>query len=206
MDRARVYAAGVLFAWGAACATGEDVGPGSSSSSGGASTGGASGAGASAGTGASTPDAGGGSAGTGGVGGGGGTGGSAGSTGGMGGATTMCGGQTCSEASLLGLINLPACCPTSNPSTCGLETSSVVAFEPLWPLDCVELDQPGNADSSCPMEQLSVGAMSLPLPGCCRPGGTCGWIFDLTSLGGPNVGCADSTPFLDGGSPMSCSP
>jgi hypothetical protein len=49
--------------------------------------------------------------------------------------------------------------------------------------------------------------MGIPItaPGCCRPNGMCG--YDLDRIGGfisLGLGCVDSTPFADGGTPMTC--
>ncbi|HEX3594230.1 MAG TPA: hypothetical protein VHU80_03985 [Polyangiaceae bacterium] len=67
-----------------------------------------------------------------------------------------------------------ACCRDFDRSACGLVLGPV----------CLELNQPGNPDDSCP------GVPNTPigdLPGCCRPGGKCG-LLDTTV----GFGCTDT--------------
>jgi hypothetical protein len=77
-------------------------------------------------------------------------------------------------------LNGYACCYDARRSACG-------AIE----LDnCIELDQPGRPESSCPM--VTYPPLGV-LPGCCTPDGTCGSLE--TNVG---VGCVQIpvlTPF-----------
>ncbi len=198
------------------CATGAGVGSGESAGSGGSSAGGTSGRDAATDVGSDVMGHHDGAAGSrdsavdrgsaGASGGAAGASGASGAAGAGGNGNRVCGTETCAGTGLLGVVALPACCPAGTTNSCGIDSTPVTTFDPRWPLACIELDQPGRMEVSCPMETLTVGVNTLPLPGCCRPAGVCGWFFDLSSLGGPTIGCADSTPFLDGGVPPSCTP
>jgi hypothetical protein len=55
------------------------------------------------------------------------------------------------------------------------------------------------------MTPVTGTGVSIHFPGCCRAGGTCG--YQLDTIGGLfrlGLGCVDSTPFLEGGAPLSC--
>jgi hypothetical protein len=103
---------------------------------------------------------------------------------------------------------IPGCCANADTNTCGLDSSVLSAFGPTFAEACQPLAQPGVEDTSCPD---SVGtpvagtALTIKFRGCCRPSGQCG--YQLDSIGGViplGLGCVDSSPFLDGGSPTSC--
>lgn len=175
-------------------------GCGSSSSGGSGGTGGGSAGTAGTGTG--------GSAGTG-------TGGSAGSSGGSagadGGLNKTCGTASCTGASVAGIVNVNACCPPT-PNTCGLDTKPLQTFGFTFNPVCQPKNQPGNLDSSCSDFTISpVTGVTLTLKGCCRPAGQCGYMANTIDAGTfgtfqLGMGCVDSTPFLEGGAPKSCTP
>jgi len=81
-------------------------------------------------------------------------------------------------------------------------------FGPTFPDACQPLAQPGEPDASCPdspMQAVSGSALVIAFPGCCRPNHTCG--YQLDTIGGfvpLGLGCVDSSPFLDGGTPTAC--
>ena len=94
----------------------------------------------------------------------------------------LCGGETC----VAGILGDP-CCTTQadidatsalSVDMCGLDLTALM-FE-----GCVELDQPGDDDASCP----EVEAMGMQLPACCTTTGMCGQRIDLLGLGCvPNI-------------------
>ncbi len=188
-----VASCAALFA--PACGSSDDSGGGK------AGTGGT--AGTDAGTGGAAGMAG--SSGTGGTAGASGTGGSSGTsgTGGSAGATGMtCGTSTCIDYNIASIVDLPACCAGTGSDKCGSDLTAAHNLLPAIPAVCEEQNQPGTPDTSCPGMTLPV--INLPVDGCCRPDGLCGMALDLSSLGGPNFGCADSSPFIDGGTPAAC--
>lgn len=145
-----------------------------------------------------------------------GTGGSAGSAGSAGNATSgssgsggsadkTCGSMQCTHAGL-GTLTFPACCPTGTTDACGLDSSILAQYGPSFMDPCLPLHQPGADDTNCPERSVMANGLSVPLHGCCRADtGTCGYNLDnpggLLPLG---LGCVDSTPFLDGGTPLTC--
>lgn len=163
------------------------------------------------------PDATGGGGGTGGTagsggGGSGGTGGTAGNggAGGMpdaGGDASLpelaCGSATCKT--LVGNIQgfpvvLSPCC--SDNTRCGVDLAPLAAAGAVVPSGCTELDQPGNADDTCPAEGSDAGPA---LPGCCLPSGRCGVTANFGVL---RLGCVDPVDYgvqRDGGA-MACVP
>jgi hypothetical protein len=153
----------------------------------------------------SSPPASGGSAGTGGSGGSAGsaTSGSAGTGGSL---DVTCGSMQCKHAGL-GTFTLPACCPTGTTDTCGLDGSILGMYGPTFADPCQPLHQPGADDMNCPDKSvMASGGLSIPLKGCCRADtGTCGYDLDNPGMLLPlGLGCVDSTPFLDGGTPLTC--
>jgi hypothetical protein len=77
-----------------------------------------------------------------------------------------------------------ACCAGEAEDTCG-------ATQPLLIQDgtCLEQGQEGElGDPSCEAQSIDLGGAALPIPGCCKPTGQCG--FDLGLLG---VGCVERT-------------
>jgi hypothetical protein len=142
----------------------------------------------------------------------GGTGGSTGGTGGTGAPTVECGGGTC-EGIMVPVLNIPIppCCPNgeSDPA-CGLDTSLLsqvgVAFDP----PCQAKNQPGDLDTACPdsppIENPSIPIPIPPFKGCCRAEtSTCGYMVnDIAGFLNLEMGCVDSTPFLEGGTAGPC--
>jgi hypothetical protein len=116
-----------------------------------------------------------------------------------------CGGDTCESYMLGGLLPVPACC--SGGSTCGLSadpaTASIVGIAP----GCYEGGQEGNADTACPQYDFinPLDQMPASFDGCCRPNGECGYLVDLTSAEGPNLGCVPAD-CSTGGSVTTCTP
>ncbi len=88
----------------------------------------------------------------------------------------VCGGTNCPPPPILGAS---ACCSGARCGASGPLTSGV----------CVEKNQPGQPDPSCP--SYETGALTLP--GCCKPSGYCGVLdtaldfgcVDPAQLGGP---------------------
>lgn len=166
---------------------GNHAGVGGSNSTGGSSNTGGTGAGGNGGTagigtgGAMMGGAGGmmtGGAGgmmTGGVGGAGGTGG------------VVCGGQVCTGTSIPGAGTADPCC-TSN-GKCGLTSTFLPGGQ------CVEKNQAGKPDSSCP--PLNQGGITLK--GCCRPDDKCGYLDTFLGLG-----CVDPSQFGAPGGGTTC--
>lgn len=123
-----------------------------------------------------------------------------------------CGTNTCDNVVIAipnaAALTIPACCSDAGTSTCGLDSSFLSMFGPTFPVACQPLHQPGTADTACPDSPKTpvTGTQQLIyFPGCCRGNGTCG--YNLDTLGGIfrlDLGCVDSTPFLEGGAPMSC--
>jgi hypothetical protein len=63
-------------------------------------------------------------------------------------------------------------------------------------------------DTSCPdsaKTPVTGSTLEIQFPGCCRDNGTCGYLLDkLGGLFQLGLGCVDSSPFLDGGTPSKC--
>ena len=181
-----------------ACSDDDNEGSGGSSGSGGASGSGGSGTGGS-GTGGS---------GTGGSAGGTGTGGSG--TGGTGGAGD--GGQTidCAGTSCPALAGVGCCAGTAG-DKCGIDVSGFVDGG----ASCLETNQPGDPDPACDLT-VDAGAFDggidggfdgggFDVPGCCRPDGTCGVIFE-TGVPGLDLGCISPSDFGSTAPPRTCTP
>jgi len=171
-----------------ACGDDDDGGSGGKSGSGG--TGGKDG-----GTGGST----GGAAGSGGVSGGGGSSGS----GGTGGSTT-CGGETCQDYKIAGLIDLKACCSAN--SKCGGDVDATISAATGLPKGCYEIGQKGNDDTSCPpLKFTGLDGGPAEFKGCCNHATSkCGYSVNVSSVGGPDFGCIDATGLTD--APVACTP
>jgi len=108
-----------------------------------------------------------------------------------------CGRATC-KAIVVGGTAVAPCCVDAIEGTCGADVP---------PLGCQPLTQPGKVDNSCPARPpSSAGGLPVPaLPGCCREDGQCGYfISDLGGLLPFTPGCIDSTPLLNGESPVRC--
>ncbi|HMJ10797.1 MAG TPA: hypothetical protein VK524_05290 [Polyangiaceae bacterium] len=125
----------------------------------------------------------GGSSGNGGASGNSGTAGSAGTGGG--GGDFRCGDTVCPPVSSTAAEFVEACC-TQGSNKCGLVT-------PLGD-SCMELNQPGSLDPTCPAAVIAEG---FSLRGCCRTNGVCG--VSTAQIG---LGCIDLP--VDGRAPASC--
>lgn len=104
-----------------------------------------------------------------------------------------CDGQACSAKLVSSLFNLPACCATSG---CGVVLdSTVTSLLGDIPVGCYGLDQPGDVGCGCPEYTFSdvLTSETVALPGCCTASGRCGYVIDLTSADGPNLGCEEAT-------------
>ena len=135
---------------------------------------------------------------------------------GSGGASTnppvSCGKSTCNGVTIAipgaAGLDIPACCSDETTSKCGLDSSFLAMFGPTFDVACQPLAQPGTPDDNCaasPKTPVTGTSVSIDFPGCCRANGTCG--YQLDTLGGLfrlGLGCVDSTPFLDGGTPAAC--
>ena len=111
-----------------------------------------------------------------------------------GGGDIQCGNNDCFDTNIIGVGMLSACCAAGG-ARCGLDADPLFAGA-----GCIELDAPGNIDQSCPT--LNVGMGIPPQPGCCLPGGTCGYYVNAITA---NFGCQD--PSLYGlPSGQSCNP
>jgi hypothetical protein len=87
---------------------------------------------------------------------------------------------------------------------CGLDVTTAAALVGLS-AGCIELDQPGTSDASCPALSPSAGIDAGAFAGCCKPGGTCGARVDLRNLAsGLDFGCVGPTSLVDAGAPRSC--
>jgi hypothetical protein len=118
----------------------------------------------------------------------------------------MCDSQTLSIPGQPPLV-LPACCSDEATGTCGLDTGLLSMYGPSFPTRCQPRDQPGKLDSTCPSSTptpVQGTQLTISFEGCCRTDTkTCGYgkLLGIFSLG---LGCVDSSPFLDGGSPAAC--
>lgn len=110
-----------------------------------------------------------------------------------GGPNVVCGGQICLPVNVQPGFQLQACCPPANPFTCGVNLDPIQGFAPLPP-GCVEKNQPGKPDGSCP----PLNVQGQLLPGCCKPSGICGHDFSVLQLG-----CVETWQF-GGPPPVKC--
>jgi hypothetical protein len=126
-----------------------------------------------------------------------------------------CGTSACKDDTLpipgYGPFTIAACCADAATNTCGLDSSFLALVGPTFDVACQPLAQPGSIDKSCPNSPKesapNTPALSFTFQGCCRAGGTCGYMLD--TIGGlPSLplglGCVDSAPFQDGGAPLPC--
>jgi hypothetical protein len=120
-----------------------------------------------------------------------------------------CGNKSCAGI-VLPVLNLPVegCCADEATNRCGLDASVLEMFGPTFSQACQPLAQPGNVDSACPdspSTPVTGTALSISFRGCCRADHICGYQLDtiagVLQLG---LGCVDSAPFLDGGTPQAC--
>jgi hypothetical protein len=119
-----------------------------------------------------------------------------------------CGNTICTGMSFPELKNfdIPGCCADAATSQCGLDSSVLSMFGQTFTRACQPLHQPGVLDSACAgSPEQTVSGIPIQFPGCCQANGKCGYQLDtidgLIPLG---LGCVDSTPFLDGGTPAAC--
>ncbi len=133
-------------------------------------------------------------------------------TAGTAGDAIVCGSKSCSGV-VLPLVELPipGCCADEATSSCGLDSSALASFGPMFAETCQPLAQPGTPDDDCPQSTKTPvalpngGTLALQFPGCCRPNHTCGYQLDtVEGLFRVGLGCVDATPFLDGGAPQAC--
>lgn len=113
-----------------------------------------------------------------------------------------CGTARCAPVSAGGVV-LPACCPVGTTDRCGLDVSSVASD---WGLGdgCIETQQPGVDDATCPEVASPVDGGPTTFVGCCRDG-TCGARVNLESVAtGLDFGCVDTSKLLDASPPQGC--
>jgi hypothetical protein len=106
--------------------------------------------------------------------------GSAGNAGGGAGSSAATGCNDCQPQSIMGFLNLNACCAKDDQGqdVCGLDSTAVGGP------GCLPRDAPGNPDMSCPSSNM----FGFTIPGCCHPDGTCGSSLNQAGLGcGPNA-------------------
>ena len=118
-----------------------------------------------------------------------------------------CGGQVCHSVLLPpGYAPIEACCADGD--VCGLDGAPFAQYGAVFEEDCQPRNQPGQLDDECPSSTpYPTDLGELEFPGCCKPDGRCGYLVNsalgVVPLG---LGCVDATPFLDGGTPTSCTP
>jgi len=121
--------------------------------------------------------------------------------------TVECGGLVCEPVILTDAYPpIEACC-TSN-DQCGLDGSQFEDYGAVFAEQCQPRNQPGDVDDECPASTpVETDFGPLFFPGCCTPAGRCGYYveraFMIFELG---LGCVDAAPFLDAGTPASCTP
>lgn len=137
---------------------------------------------------------------------GGGTAGSGGGGGTGGAAPVVCGGETCKTYKVGGLFDVGACCKADK---CGADVSATVGGLIGLPGGCYATGAPGNADSTCPEWKFTNPLDGGPgsFKGCCNhTTKKCGYDVDISSVGGPDMGCLDATGIGDSGTPAACTP
>jgi hypothetical protein len=125
-----------------------------------------------------------------------------------------CGAETCTPLddptlAVLGQEPIPACCAADD--QCGLDSSRLAEFGLGFNEVCQAKHQPGEATSDCPDSAplMIPGSMVTlgALKGCCRTESqTCGYLLVIGGLIDTELGCVDSTPFLEGGAAPECDP
>jgi len=125
----------------------------------------------------------------------------------------MCAEETCEGVpiNIAGYDSLQPCCAEGD--QCGLDSSFLSAFGIMFSEACQAKHQPGAVGHGCPESPKPMFAGASvnidPFPGCCRlETHTCGYVLDsaLAGLIKPELGCVDSTPFLEGGTAAECDP
>jgi hypothetical protein len=116
--------------------------------------------------------------------------------------TIQCGSNSCTGFSAGGLLTVNPCC---TPDGCGLNIESSVSGLLGITAGCYGVGQAGKADTACPEYSVAnpLGG-TIEFPGCCRPGGECGFAIDTSSFGGPNLGCVPQE--CNGGPAKTCTP
>jgi hypothetical protein len=118
-----------------------------------------------------------------------------------------CGGLRCDSVLLpQGYEPIPACCAENG--ACGLDGTRFEEYGATFAAACQPRNQPGELDAECAAsEPVTTDFGELSFSGCCTPAGRCGYMVDralgIILLG---LGCVDAAPFLDGGTPTSCTP
>jgi hypothetical protein len=125
----------------------------------------------------------------------------------------QCGADTCKPLTVpFDPYYVAPCCTADD--ACGIDSTPLQKFNFNFDEVCQATNQPGDADDSCPMSpELMIPTSSGTLTasgfrGCCRAEThTCGYL--MNKFGGilpldPPLGCVDSAPFLDGGTPSAC--
>lgn len=119
-----------------------------------------------------------------------------------------CGETTCKDIVISQAnFTLPACCADADTSHCGIDSSVLAMFGPTFSVACQPLKQPGTPDANCPdspATPVSGTPLTIKFPGCCRADHSCGYQLDYLGIYSLGLGCVDSSPFLDGGTPPSC--
>lgn len=123
-----------------------------------------------------------------------------------------CGADSCEgvKVPFPGYAPLEPCCAEGN--KCGLDSSFLASFGIMFSEACQAKHQPGPVGHGCPDSPKPMFAGSTvdidPFPGCCRlESHTCGYLLDnVLGLVPAELGCVDSTPFLDGGTAADCDP
>jgi hypothetical protein len=113
----------------------------------------------------------------------------------------LCDLEECPAYDLSVPLSLPSCClpgggDAAGDDGCGVSFSAWIDVFPLDPVivSCVrpEPERPFRRDG-CPDRTLAP----FEFPGCCRNDGVCGYVVDLTNVGGPRLGCVPNTMFSD---------
>ena len=90
----------------------------------------------------------------------------------------------CKDYDLGSGFTMPRCCAGSD---CGSMVTPTIANVMNVPVGCRRHNAPGNLDSECP--DVAVPSSATVFKGCCRSGGVCGVVVDLSSINGLNLGC-----------------
>jgi hypothetical protein len=127
-------------------------------------------------------------------------------SGGAGGAGIRCGTATCTPVAISAALTIDACCPTGTTDLCGFDVSAAAALIGIS-AGCIETDQAGANDTTCPNvtppSTFDGGPSSFA--GCCRADHTCGARVDLDGVfSGLNFGCVSTSTFQEAGAPRSC--
>ncbi len=118
---------------------------------------------------------------------------------------TRCGDAICYSTNVpFSSQAVKACCPPSNPDSCGLDLASALS---TWPGDsCAETNAPGLESDECPVGEplrLPGQPAGQELSGCCTDDGECGVM--VNTGGFVPLGCHVNYPTI-GMKPPSCDP